>query len=180
MLHRKRKCSTGSGNGPSNACRPWYVALERKFFKNSACKPWFWALRGKKVLEFKLFFHPPRKFCNFSSLIALLCDNFLPKSGNFPNFVFSPSKTRAFWQKVWRFLLEKGENWNFSKNFACKPWFWALCGKKVARIQAFFDPPLKFCKNLEFYSIFKWQFLSLFGWNCKFFFSSKNLGHFAS
>ena len=142
MLHRKRKCSTGSGNGPSNACRPWYVALERKFFKNSACKPWFWALRGKKVLEFKLFFHPPRKFCKFSSLIALLCDIFLPKSGNFPNFVFFPPQKHAlFGKKFGDFCLKKVKIEIFPKILLVNLGFGRSVAKKLLEFKHFLTPP---------------------------------------
>jgi len=86
------------------------------------------------------FFLTPPEFCRQNKVLKQFCTSiFLPKSLNFQ--ISPPSKTSAFWQKVWRILLEKGENYKFFKNLACKPWVWALRGKKVARIQAFFSPP---------------------------------------
>jgi hypothetical protein len=88
------------------------------------------------------FFLTPPEFCRQNKVLKQFCTSiFCQNPGIFQKFFFVPSKTSAFWQKVWRILLEKGENYKFFKNFACKPWFWGLRGKKVARIQAFFSPP---------------------------------------
>jgi hypothetical protein len=55
-------------------------------------------------------------------------------------------------------LLEKGENQKFFKNFACKPWFWALLGKKLLEFKHFLTPPRNFCKFSSFIAVLSINF----------------------
>jgi hypothetical protein len=102
------------------------------------------------LLEFDLFFAPPEFFQQNKVLQQFCTSIFCQNPGIFQKNFFVPSKTSAFWQKVWRILLEKGENQKVLKKFACEPWFWALSGKKVLEFKHFFHPPQKFCKFLLF------------------------------
>ena len=85
-----------------------------------------------KPLVFLEFWLGVKKFAKFGLFIAFFLTKFLPKSLNF--------------SKISKILLL---NLDF-----CAPW------QKVARIQAFFDPPSDFLQILAFYCIFVHQFLA--------------------
>ena len=84
---------------------------------------------AKSCLNLTFFLTPPEFFRQNKVLQQFCTSIFCQNPGIFQKFFFVPSKTSAFWQKVWRILLEKGENQKFSKNLLVNLGF----GRSVAK-----------------------------------------------
>ena len=86
--------------------------------------------------------------------------NQLISAGNGPK----TAKIDSFFQKFPKSNLGFAWSCKFLKNSSCKPWFWALFGKKLLEFDLFFAPPWIFPAKQGFTAVLYMNFLPK-SWN---------------
>jgi len=92
----------------------------------------------QKSARIQAFFSPPSEILQIFAFYCIFEHQFLDSCKI--KFFFSLLKTCAFWQKVWRILLEKGENQKFFKTLLGNLGFGGSVAKKCQNSSIFLTP----------------------------------------